>query len=92
MSGPRGCDSIHNCQFGQFLQTAMNIDLDESRGLARRAGSMFDADTLQLYEADYAGLRRLQLTEQVLQQNGVYRRLPTVLDRYLVVKRECRKP
>ena len=65
----------------------MDVDFDESCGLAGRARGVFDAGALQLYEADYAGLGGLQPAEQIVHCNGAYRSLATILGRYFVVER-----
>jgi hypothetical protein len=70
----------------------MDIDLHESRGLARRARGIFDAGTLQLYKADDTGLGGFQLSEQVVHDNRVYRELVKILGRYSVAQRKGCEP
>src|SRR5262249_33129540 len=82
-----GGAGIAHGQRGELFQTSMDIDLDESCGLAGRARGVCDARPLQLYEADDAGLSRLQPPEQVVQCNSTQRRLPPIIDRYFVVER-----
>ncbi len=65
----------------------MDVDFDESSGLPSCTRGALDADTLQLYEADYAGLGGLQPAEQTVHCNDAYRGLSTILDRYFVVER-----
>ena len=92
MSGPRRRNSITSYQCRQFLQTSMDIDLHESRGLARRAGGIFDADVLQLYKANDTGLGGFELPEQLVYCNCVYRKLAKILDRDSVVQRTGCEP
>jgi hypothetical protein len=74
-------------QCSEFLQTSMDVDFDERCGLARRIGGSFDADTLQLYEPDHAGLRGIQPLEQAVDGNSAYRNLAQIFGRYSVVER-----
>jgi hypothetical protein len=64
----------------------MNIDLDERFGLTSCARSARDAQALQFYEADYAGLRGLQSAKEIVDHRGAYRGSPMILDGYFVVE------
>src|SRR4029453_5067521 len=79
-----GLGGITSDQRRQFPETAMDVDLDESCRLARRAGGRFYAGPLQPYQTDHAGLGGLQSPEQVVHHDGAYRRLPSILDRDFV--------
>ena len=53
-----------------FFQASVDVDLDERCGLTGCAGRTCDAQTLQLDEADHAGLRGLQPSKKVVQCGG----------------------
>src|SRR5262245_31443298 len=89
IGGSPGRDRMTGGQRREFLETAMDVDLDERRGLAGRIGGALDADALQLDEADDAGLGGLQPPEQIVHGNGVYRSLARIPGWYFVVERQA---
>ena len=70
----------------------MDVDLDESCGLSGCIRGAFDADALQFYETNDAGLGRFQLPEQIVHRDVARRGLLLILDRYFVVERLDRVP
>jgi hypothetical protein len=81
-----GCD-VTEASHGRALASA--FDLDERRGLAGCASRPCDAEALQLYETDHAGLSGLQPAKQIVHRDGAYRGSSMILDRYFVVERQC---
>jgi hypothetical protein len=58
----------------------MDVDLYKGCGLTGRARCMRNTQSPQFYEADHAGLRRLQPTEQIVERSGAYRGFPMIVD------------
>jgi len=63
MGGRHECSGIADGQRRKFLETSMDVDFDKGWGLARGNGGGFNADALQLYEPNNAGLGGLQPAE-----------------------------
>ena len=64
----------------------MNIDLHESRGLARCAGCTRDAEALEFDKADHALLRWLQSAKQMVESSGANRGPFVALDRDVLIQ------
>lgn len=70
----------------------MDVDLDKRCGLAGCASCASDAEALQFYQPDHAGLRGLQSAKEIVHHCGAYRSSAMILDWNFVIKRYCGEP